>query len=85
LAVTKPGKAPIPVLFKNDARLFGADRVGRPQLYTPPVVQPGSSVSHFDVSARPDLLMEPSNTENTPTEVDAPRDLTLELLRDIGW
>ena len=61
--------------------LAGADATGRLLLYAPnPYVQ-GSSVSHFDTSASPNLLMEPYISSNLPTGVDA----TLPLLSDIGW
>jgi PA domain len=80
-----PYAGAISVLFKNPGQLFGADRFGRPLLYTPSPYAPGSSVSHYDTSARPSLLMEPFDTGEESLAVGAPRDLTLELLRDIGW
>jgi hypothetical protein len=76
---------PISVLFNNPWRYAGADLAGRPLLYTPNPFQPGSSVSHYDTSAKPNLLMEPSATGDDPLTVSAPRDLSFELLRDIGW
>ena len=60
----------------------GTDDAGRPLVYTPNPLQPGSSVSHFDVSASPNLLMEPAvNSDLSPDDVD----LTLALFRDLGW
>ncbi len=61
----------------------GSDINGRPLLYAPPVVEPGSSFSHFDYSAIPDVLMEPSSSDET----DAARllDLTLGTFADQGW
>jgi len=59
----------------------GTDGAGRLLLFTPNPYSSGSSVSHFDTSATPDLLMEPYSTRNSPIQVDA----TLELFRDIGW
>ena len=54
-------------------------------MYTPNPVEPGSSVSHYNVSTRRNLLMEPAINDDLITAVRAPQDLTLELLRDIGW
>ncbi len=72
-------------LSRNPYRFAGAEPRGRALMYTPNPVQTGSSVSHFDVSASPNLLMEPSITSTLRSNVRAPNDLTLELLRDIGW
>lgn len=69
----------------NAAHLAGADAAGRILLYTPSVLEPGSSVSHYTTEATPDQLMEPAiNTDLTHTAVP-PRDLTYPLLQDIGW
>ena len=76
---------PFAVLFANQAKLNAADYLDRVYLYTPNPHRGGSSVSHCDTLARPNLLMEPSLNPNQPFEVAAPSDLTLELLRDIGW
>jgi len=59
----------------------GKDGSGRVKLYAPNPVQPGSSVSHWDTSATPSLLMEPFITGSLATDVD----LTDELMKDIGW
>lgn len=67
----------------SDGTLAGADIAGRVKLYAPSEVAPGSSVSHFDVSASPNVLMEPFiNSDLNPV---ADLDLTDELLNDIGW
>ena len=50
-------------------------------LYAPNPFQGGSSVSHWDVSAVPNLLMEPAINGNLTTNVD----LTRFLFEDIGW
>jgi hypothetical protein len=84
-AATNPAGGPISVLFKNQLRLTGADYAGRPAMYAPNPFQPGSSISHYDTSARPNLLMEPAQNDNLTLNVDPPKDLTLPLLRDIGW
>jgi hypothetical protein len=65
--------------------LRGADSVSRVLLYAPNPFQSGSSVSHYDVSAFPNQLMEPSITGNLTHEVTVPQDLTYNLLKDIGW
>jgi hypothetical protein len=60
----------------------GLDPAGRVLVYTPSPLQPGSSVSHFDVSASPNLLMEPAiNGDLSHDSVD----LTLGLFHDEGW
>lgn len=62
--------------------LAGADAQGRVLLFAPNPVQPGSSISHWDRSATPNLLMEPSISTNLPL---GRADITLPLLEDIGW
>lgn len=66
-----------------DGSLAGADPAGRLKMYAPTVVAPGSSVSHYDTSAFPNVLMEPFNTNVDVNDGDV--DLTDELLADIGW
>jgi PA domain len=63
----------------------GADNLGRARLYMPNPVQAGSSGSHFDSIASRNLLMEPAINPDLTHSVKAPEDLTLELLRDVGW
>ncbi len=63
----------------------GADTLGRPLLYTPAVFASGSSVSHWDPSLTPDMLMEPFITSGLTASVAPPKDLTLPLLQDLGW
>ena len=66
----------------TDATLLaGADAAGRMLLYAPNPRESGSSVSHFDTSASPNLLMEPNISSDLPIGVDA----TLPLFSDIGW
>jgi hypothetical protein len=50
-------------------------------MYSPSTFASGSSVSHFDVSAYPDLLMEPFATPLPLGQVD----LTQWLFADLGW
>ena len=54
---------------------------GRVELFTPNPVQAGSSVSHWNTTASPNLLMEPAINTGLPLTGD----LTRQLLRDIGW
>lgn len=63
----------------------GADASGRAMLFSPNPVQPGSSGSHWDTSASPNQLMEPSINADLMHSLDKPQDLTLSLMRDIGW
>jgi hypothetical protein len=64
---------------------IGTDAQGHPLLYAPNPLAQGSSVSHWDITEFPDLLMEPNNTSDTIHSVALPADLTLAQLRDIGW
>ncbi|HSI51309.1 MAG TPA: PA domain-containing protein [Ideonella sp.] len=74
------------VMGIDKTRYAGADAAGRVMLFTPNPFQGGSSVSHWDTSASRNLLMEPAINDDLPTfKVSAPKDLTLELLKDIGW
>ncbi|WP_256078734.1 PA domain-containing protein [Massilia sp. YIM B04103] len=80
----KPGT--VAAAFGIDStRISGADSQGRPLLYTPATLAPGSSVSHWDVTATPNLLMEPNISTDLGTVLTPPKDLTLPLLKDIGW
>jgi hypothetical protein len=69
----------------NLNQLAGADGQGRPRLYAPNPLEPGSSVSHWDTSASPNQLMEPNISSDLTHSVKAPQDLTLAQLYDIGW
>jgi len=54
---------------------------GFPLLYTPAVLELGSTISHYDISAGPNALMEPAvnlDLYNDP-------DITLGMYRDEGW
>ena len=62
--------------------LAGADPQGRLRLFAPDPVDPGSSISHWDSLAVPDLLMEPAIGGGVSI---GDIDLTLEQMRDIGW
>jgi len=66
--------------FDNSV-ISGTDVAGRVKLYSPNPFESGSSVSHFDVSALPNLLMEPAINTNLSNTVD----LTLSHFVDLGW
>lgn len=61
----------------------GADNQGRGMLYAPPVLQPGSSLSHWDLSMQPHTLMEPVAQSGQMANLKL--DLTPAALKDIGW
>ena len=65
----------------DPTRLAGADGLSRMKLYAPNPVEPGSSISHWDTSATPNLLMEPSIN----SDLDHGVDLTENAFIDIGW
>ena len=68
-------------LLTDNSLLAGADPQGRVMLYAPNPFQSGSSVSHWDVSATPNLLMEPAINGDLTSSVD----LTRYAFEDIGW
>jgi hypothetical protein len=61
--------------------LAGASNGGRALMYAPNPLASGSSVSHWDISASPNALMEPSINGDLTDNVDLARD----LFEDIGW
>lgn len=63
-----------------DATL-GTDAQGHPLLFASQPALQGSSLSHFDSIARPNLLMEAYVQGGSNHDVD----ITLAVLRDIGW
>jgi len=69
------------ILDKNF--VAGATEEGLVRLYAPNPVEPGSSKSHFDTTASPNLLMEPAITDDLMPSVFL--DLTPNLFEDIGW
>jgi MYXO-CTERM domain-containing protein len=62
-------------------RLVGTDAQGRMYLYASDPIVPGSSVSHWDPLARPNLMEEP----NASYEVSHDLRMEAALMRDIGW
>ena len=77
------GSAVKAALRVNPDQLVGADEHGRVLLYAPPMLELGSSISHWDPSATPDLLMEPFL--NSDIDAASEVDLTRFQLQDIGW
>jgi hypothetical protein len=65
--------------------ITGTDAQRRVTMFTPNPYQPGSSVSHYNTTATRNLLMEPAINADLTHSLSAPIDLTLELLKDIGW
>lgn len=68
--------------FTDPSRLAGANS-GYVRLYAPATIAPGSSVSHFDTVATPNLLMEPFINGDLRSARNL--DLTPSLMQDIGW
>jgi len=65
----------------DPALLAGADNLGRMLMYAPNPIETGSSISHWDPMASPNLSMEPAINSDLTTSVD----LTRYLFEDIGW
>ena len=68
-------------IFADITRRAGADKDGLVKLYAPTTAAAGSTYSHWDVSAFPNLLMEPNINSDLKHEVD----ITIDMLNDIGW
>jgi hypothetical protein len=80
-----PGRVGVK-LFVDKSILAGTDRVqGKVMLAALNPVAPGSSISHWDVAAVPNLLMEPAINADLTSSVQPPEDLSLSLLTDLGW
>ena len=66
----------------NPTQIAGLHPNGHVRMYAPNPFQSGSSGgSHFDVSASPNLLMEPAINPDLTSSID----LTDAVFRDIGW
>ena len=63
----------------------GADAQDHARLYMPFPVVGGSSGSHYDTVATRNLLMEPAINPDLTHSLTPPEDLTLPLMRDVGW
>jgi hypothetical protein len=79
------GSGPVVAQIGASAQVRAGTTAGYPRLFAPTAFAQGSSVSHWDVSMTPSVLMEPSITSELTSSVKNPEDLTRGLLRDIGW
>jgi hypothetical protein len=79
-AALKPG---VNVKLVLDDDFLAGTTDGYVRLYAPPVVALGSSISHWDTTATPNLLMEPFINSDLMPSMDL--DLTSYLFEDIGW
>jgi len=68
-------------LYLDRSLRSGADSSGRVFLWATNPIQPGSSISHWDALAFPNLLMEPFLS----ADLEHALDLTVPLLKDLGW
>ncbi len=71
----------VATLSVDPTRLAGGTFGNRVLMYAPTTLVAGSSVSHWDTSAEPNLLMEPAINGNLSSTVD----LTINHFADIGW
>ena len=87
MKLTDGGRSPgvVPKMRLDMKQRAGTDVAGRVLLYTPNPRQPGSSVSRWDDSASPSLLMEPAINADLTQFLVPPVDLSSSLMRDIGW
>jgi hypothetical protein len=73
------------VEIQRDPPLRAGTVANFPRLYAPALFAQGSSVSHWDTSATPNVLMEPFINSNLTSRLKNPDDLTRNLFSDIGW
>lgn len=69
------------ILRVDPSRRSGASSQGYVRLYAPCTLEPGSSISHWDSVAYPNLLMEPSINADLLDTVD----ISVFQMMDIGW
>ncbi len=79
-AALRPG-VNVKLLLDGDFSAGTTD--GYVRLYAPSVIAAGSSISHWDTSATPNLLMEPFISSDLTPSLGL--DLTPYLFEDIGW
>ena len=82
-AAIKAATSAVAVEFFTDPTRMAGATDGKVRLYAPTVVALGSSISHFDTVAAPNLLMEPSINPDLRSATNL--DLTPSLMQDIGW
>jgi hypothetical protein len=75
----------LPVSMRLSFLIRAGTTAGFVRLYAPNPVEPGSSVSHWDTSLRPDQLMEPFARPEVGFALKPSQDLTFSLLQDLGW
>jgi hypothetical protein len=75
----------VPARLRPSTTFRAGTTGGFARLYAPSTFVQGSSVSHFDVTMMPNMLMEPAITRSLTHAVVPPADLTFRLLLDIGW
>jgi hypothetical protein len=73
----------VTVEFYVDPTRQAGTNQGYVRLYAPTTVALGSSISHYDTVATPNLLMEPANNADLRSATNL--DLTPALMQDIGW
>jgi hypothetical protein len=78
------GTVNVSILLDTTLRA-GANGAGQARLYAPNPVVGGSSISHWDTIAFPNQLMEPNINGDLTHNLTTPFDLTLAVMRDIGW
>jgi hypothetical protein len=71
-------------LRRNPGRRAGTT-LNLPRLFAPTAFAQGSSVSHWDITTTPNMLMEPFINSDIGFSVKNPDDLSKSLLVDIGW
>jgi hypothetical protein len=84
-AALRAATPPVIVSLGLDPTVRAGTVENYPRLYTPLPFAQGSSVSHWDVSATPNLLMEPFINPELRSRVRNPDDLTRNLFTDLGW
>jgi len=83
--LSNPGRGGLPVTLQHSP-IFLAGATGiYPRLYAPAAFAQGSSVSHWDTTLTPNVLMEPFINVDLTHQLVKPFDLTFSLLKDIGW
>lgn len=81
-AIVAGSPGAVAAFYVDPTRLAGTTD-GYVRLYAPRTVAVGSSISHYDITATPNLLMEPSITGSLRANQNL--DLTPALMQDIGW
>jgi len=73
------------VELQRNPKIRAGTNANYPRLYAPSAFAQGSSVSHWDVTGTPNLLMEPFINTDLTGSVKNPDDLTWNLFNDLGW